>query len=293
MILSVSRRTDIPYFYHKWFKQRLLDEEISINMPKYNKVLNYHLTPTNIDCIVFWTKDTYNFHECIDLMIEQGHSFYFQFTLTPYGDLFEKNIRPLEDRIAEFKKLSDKIGKEKVIWRYDPIIISNKTDLEYHKQNFKLLANELKGYTNQVVISFLDIYGKLEDRVIQLKKDGILLENIFENPKDLEELSKYMKEIADSCGMKIVSCAEHGLEQYGIAKSACVDGNLINELFGTSVDHKKDKAQREACGCMKSIDVGVYNTCLFDCVYCYANTDNKEKRMSNFKAIDVNSPYLI
>lgn len=294
MILSVSRKTDVPYFYNKWFLQRLKDEKIAINLPQYNKIYEYELTPNNIECIVFWTKDTHNFHQCIDFMLDKEFNFYFQFTLNGYSDVFEPNVRPLEDRIKEFKALSSKIGKDKVIWRYDPIILSSITDLEYHKKQFAYLANELKDYTNKVIVSYMDFYAKLNSVCEELEKSkGILIYDIMANKSHVQELSLYLKDVATKNNLDIESCAENGLEEYGINKAACIDGNLMNKIFGLDINHVKDKSQRKECGCMKSIDVGIYNSCLFDCIYCYANNANKDFRLKTFKNnIDSEKLYL-
>ncbi len=284
MILSVSRRTDVPYFYHDWFLDKVKKGEIKTINPYNQKISTYRLDSDNIEAIVFWTKDASKFFETIKELDTRGLNYYFQYTLNNYPDLFEKNVRKLEERIDTFIKLSKTIGKDRVIWRYDPIIASNITNIEYHKKTFYELCEKLHKHTNRVVISYLDIYGKLAKNLKRLEeKEDIKIVDICNYKKSHEDLSLFLKETANTFGLEIESCSEQNLEQYGINKGKCVDGDLINTLFQTNTKHTKDRGQRTVCGCVQSVDVGTYISCIFDCVYCYSNTDDETERKGIFK----------
>ena len=167
MILSVSRRTDVPAFYGEWFINRLRDGSVLVRNPVNPKqVSKILLSRENIDCIVFWTKNPENFMKYLGELKE--YPFYFQFTLNGYG----KDIEPgMPDKKKEliplFQELSGKIGKERVIWRYDPVLISKDYSIEWHIHTFESMAEALEGYTKQAVISFLDIYRKIKRQMAQ------------------------------------------------------------------------------------------------------------------------------
>lgn len=292
MILSVSRRTDIPFFYSEWFLDKLKKEKIAIKNIYNNSIYEYDLNTKNIDCIVFWTKDSLNFDKCLDYLEEKKFNFYFQYTLNNYPKIFEPNVRNINDRIKTFKELSNRIGKNKVIWRYDPIIVSNITDLEYHKKNFLYLINEIGDYTEKIIISFIDIYSKLIHTFNELKRnENIEIIDIIKNKIKLKELCEFIVLEAKKRNIIVESCAEN-VSEYGIKSGSCIDGNFINKTFNLNNKFNKDYNQRKECGCIKSIDIGVYDTCLFNCSYCYANM-NIEKRKENFKKINNNNIFLL
>ncbi len=193
--------------------------------------------------------------------------------------------------IDTFSQLSNLIGKDKVVWRYDPILLSNLVDVAEHKRLFSKIASLLAGKTERVVISFSDFYKKTESNLNAI--DGLVYSDITKNTEQLLELAKFMSDVANGYGMTLSSCAEHiDLSPVGIGHGKCIDDNLIKEVFGLSLDHKKDKGQREDCQCIKSIDIGMYNTCLHECSYCYA-TFNKKIVIGNKRKHDENSPFLI
>jgi len=291
MIFSISRRTDIPYFYADWFLDKLQKKEIGIFNTYNNKTYTYPLT--NEDILVFWTKDVFNFQKSINFMVENDYKFYFQYTLNHYPTIIEKNVRPLNDRIKSFKELSEKIGKDKVIWRYDPIIVSNITDVEYHKTTFKDILEKLKNHTSKVIISILDNYSKITENLKNLEKESaMIVEDIVNDRKKLSELMYFIKNECEIAGLELESCSENNLSEFGIKNGACVDGNLMTKLFGKEIKHIKDVSQRKECGCMKSLDVGIYNSCLFNCVYCYANSNNEKRRIETFKQQKTELIYL-
>ena len=285
MILSVSRRTDIPAFYAEWFFQRIREGFLYVRNPMNpRQVSRIGLSPEVVDCIIFWSKNPAPMLERLDELRE--YPFYFQFTLTGYG----RDIEPgLPDKrkevIGTFQKLSEKVGKERVVWRYDPILVNDRYTMEYHWKAFEEIAGCLKGYTEKVVISFVDFYAK----TLRNTKD-LYIKSL--SREEMREIAEGMAQIAKSCGLVIETCAEQiNLQDVGIRHGSCIDKKRIEKIAGCSLSVEKDKNQREACGCCESIDVGAYNTCRNGCRYCYANYHEEQVRKC-IACYDVNSPLL-
>lgn len=285
MILSVSRRTDIPAFYAEWFFQRIREGFLYVRNPMNpRQVSRIGLSPEVVDCIIFWSKNPAPMLERLDELRE--YPFYFQFTLTGYG----RDIEPgLPDKrkevIGTFQKLSEKVGKERVVWRYDPILVNDRYTMEYHWKAFEEIAGCLKGYTEKVVISFVDFYAK----TLRNTKD-LYIKSL--SREEMKEIAEEMAQIAKSCGLVIETCAEQiNLQDVGIRHGSCIDKKQIEKIAGCSLSAEKDKNQREACGCCESIDVGAYNTCRNGCRYCYANYHEEQVRKC-IACYDVDSPLL-
>ncbi len=285
MILSVSRRTDIPSFYSEWFFQRIKEGFLYVRNPMNpRQVSRIAITPEVVDCIVFWTKNPEPMLERLEEL--NGYHYYFQFTLTGYGRDIERNIpHKKEHMIPVFQQLSEKIGAEKVVWRYDPILLSDRYTVEYHCKAFEQIAQAFKGYTKRCVISFVDSYTKNQKNMAAIHMQEM-------TKHDIETIAKTFSEIAHRNGMQIVSCAEKmDLSEFGILHSSCIDQNLVEKIVGYPILVKKDKNQRGACGCVESIDVGTYNTCRNGCLYCYANY-SYDSVLKNCRSYDVNAPIL-
>ena len=285
MILSVSRRTDIPNYYADWFFNRLKEGYLYVRNPmNAHQISKINLSPEVIDCIVFWTK---NPEPMLARLGELGaYPFYFQFTLTGYGSDIEWNVPDKKKYIIpSFQKLSHKIGAERVIWRYDPIIFTDKYTPAYHLKTFEQIAGALRGYTRKCVISFVDIYHKIQKNMKEL--------NVHYLPdSELIAFGKKMAQIAGGNGMKMASCAEKiDLSVCGIEHNCCIDKELIEEITGCRIQAGKDKNQREECGCIESIEVGTYNTCKNGCQYCYAN-ERLESVLKNCQQYDADSLLL-
>lgn len=198
----------------------------------------------------------------------RDYMFYFQFTVTGYGKDIEPNIPDKKKAILPaFIELSKQLGKERVIWRYDPVFFNSRYTAEYHLRAFSQIAKTLEGYTNTCVISFLDTYpkvfGKDKNNIpVEEKTDGYL-----------KGFSGKLAEIGKQHGMKLATCAEHiNLSSVGIEHNACIDKSRIEKLLGATLSPLgKDFSQRPECLCCNSIDIGTYNTCRNGCRYCYAN----------------------
>lgn len=285
MILSVSRRTDIPNYYSDWFFNRIKKGFLYVRNPmNAHQLSSIDLSPNVIDCIVFWTKNPANMLDRLGEL--KGYDYYFQFTVTGYGQDVEQNLPDKKQVIIPaFKKLSEIIGKEKVIWRYDPILINEKYTVEYHVKAFAEIARELSEYTEKVIISFVDLYAKTQRNTKDLNMCGLTDEEML-------ALGSSLAKIASEYDLRIESCAERiDLRSVGIEHGHCVDRELIERITGFKMKCEKDKNQRAECGCFDSIDIGSYNTCKNGCKYCYANF-NQDIVKQNAEKYNVASPIL-
>lgn len=251
-----------------------------INIHRVSKI---SLKRDDVDCIVLWTKNPEKMMTKLHLIDE--YMYYFQFTLNPYDIKIETNVPEKSHIIDIFKKLSDKIGPKRVIWRYDPIIISSNINIEYHIKHFEALSSKLHSYTSKCVISFLDFYTKVERNLKNLRAHAI-------NEQEKRNIAYKLSEIAKAYSLKLETCAEDiDLSYCGIGHSKCIDPDMIEDLLGVKLKIKKDRNQRKSCGCVESIDIGTYDTCLHGCLYCYANC-SKSAVKKNIDNYDVNSPLL-
>lgn len=254
------------------------------------QVTRVSLLPNEVEAIVFWTKDPAPFLPHLGELRQLGFRYYFQFTVNGYPSFFEPGIPALAKVLDTFVQLSYLEGPEAVVWRYDPIIWSNVTGLEYHLRTFSQIAKALRGRTRRVVISLLDPYPRPAGRLRRLRDQGVDV-NLALTPEH-RELQVFLHElvsIADANGMDVFSCCERSsLQEFGILPGRCIDHELIERLFGIRVSDKKDRSQRPECGCVESRDIGVYGTCRHGCVYCYASH-------AGLPAVshDVNSPSLV
>ena len=284
MILSVSRRTDIPAFYSEWFFNRVREGYVYVLNPFNRKqVSKVIINPEVIDCIVFWSKDP---EPMLDRLYKlDSYKYYFQFTLNPYERDVEANLRNKKGIVNTFKKLSDSIGSDRVIWRYDPILLNSKYNKDYHYYSFERLCSELSGFTKKCVISFIDLYRKTEFNTKALKLQPLLNEDMY-------EISRNFVNISSNYNIDIEACSEAlDLSSAGVRKGSCIDKALIEDIIDSRIDIKKDNTQRQECGCVKSIDIGQYNTCMNHCLYCYANF-NYANVKENFDNHNPDSPLL-
>lgn len=285
MILSVSRRTDIPNYYSDWFFNRINEGFVYVGNPMNpHQISKIDLSPEVVDCMVFWTKNPEPMLDRLDELA--AYNYYFQFTLTGYGKDIECNVpHKKEKMISVFQRLSGQIGHKRVIWRYDPILFTKAYTPEYHLKAFAQIAGALNGYTDKCVISFVDIYAKNK------KKMEAMGAYELEKPALLDFTSR-LKEIAEANEMTIASCAEStDLSDCGIVHNSCIDKALIEDIIGYKIKAGKDKNQRPACGCVESVEIGAYDTCKNGCGYCYANMSQESVR-KNCRQYDPDAPLL-
>ena len=316
VIISASRSTDIPAFYAKWFFNRLAKGYCAWYNP-FNQQKMY-ISFKNCKVVVFWTKNPKPILPYLHELDERGIHYYFQVTLNDYvKEAFEPNVSSVEERVETFKKLSSLIGKEKVIWRFDPLIITLKIGPRELLTRIWNIGNKLKRYTDKLVFSFVDVkaYRKVQNNLVKetmlfTKED---VENAEANHAQRIEIVEGLKKIREAWhkegwNVEMATCAEDiDLDAYGIEHNRCVDGELMKRIFADDKElvyylhtlkwpekdmfgeippipqktkNVKDTGQRKICGCMVSKDIGMYNTCRHFCVYCYANT-SKELVLKN------------
>ena len=266
-VISASYRTDIPAFYSSKLAEAIKKGSITIptKFGMSNKTVS--LKPEDVQVMELWTKNPkpmLNNGSLQTLKDYYGNKFYFQYSLNNYDKLLESNIP--DDTIDTFKALSNELGKDRIIWRYDPIIMSEGNGpytVQSHLDNYKNLAQILAPYTNHNVISFVDNYGKLKSTFAKLG----LREPTIEEQK---ALAKGISEINKQYGLDISTCAEGlDLDEFGIRHGACTDPAIIEKLSGEKA-LLKELANRSNCGCAANTDIGAYNTCHNGCTYCYA-----------------------
>jgi len=303
VIISASRSTDIPTFYSDWFISRWEAGYLKWINPFNGKPL--YVTFKNTRAVIFWTKNPRPMFKYLDYMDKNIPNYYFQYSLNDYDkEGFEAKVASVESRIKTFQELSNRIGKKRVVWRFDPLILTDTINIEELIQRVKKIGNKLKDYTTKLVFSFVDIgiYKKVANN---LKKEQI---NYIEwTPELMDRFSKELSQLNKSWGLELGTCSEKiDLEQYGIVHNKCIDDDLMIDIFshdtklmdflGVTVEPAdlfndgkvikkkklKDKGQREDCGCIMSKDIGQYNTCPHECNYCYANT-SKEIAKKNYR----------
>ncbi len=311
VIVSASRSTDIPAFYAKWFFNRLARGYCAWYNP-FNQQKMY-ISFKNCKVIVFWTKNPKPILPYLHELDERGIHYYFQVTLNDYvKEGLEPNISSVDSRVETFKKLSDLIGKERVIWRFDPLIIAPTISPRELLKKIWNVGNKLKGYTDKLVFSFIDVkaYRKVQNNLVKetmfFTKEDVENAEVshaqrIEIVEGLQKIRSVWKE--QGWNVEMATCAEDiNLESYGIEHNCCIDGELMKRIFSDDKElvyylhtlkwperdmfgelppipqktkNVKDSGQRKVCGCMVSKDIGMYNTCRHFCVYCYANTSKE------------------
>ena len=262
MIISASRRTDIPACYAPWLARRLQEGYVLVRNPYNTRMLSrVPLSPDVVDGMVLWTK---NFTPMLPYLDAIGDiPYYVQYTVTPYGKDIEPGLP--EDKIAAFLQTAERIGWERIVWRYDPIILTNQYTVEWHIAQFSRMAEVMAPSCRRCVISFVNMY-----RSTGRNMAGMQMKTITQ--QDMRAIAKAFSGIAADCNLPLATCCETiDLAEYGIEHNACIDRGILEELAGCPLNLQRAKGQREACGCMQSTDIGLYGTCTNGCRYCYAN----------------------
>jgi hypothetical protein len=275
MIISVSRRTDIIGLYTDWFIDKIKKGYCNVSNPyNRNQVSKVSLTPKDVDFFVFWTRYPKPILKYLDFLDKKGYKYYFMITLNNYPKEFEK-YSPIKEKVIDsIKSLSDKISRDKVIWRYDPIIITDLTNESWHLKNFYEILSSIGNSISKIKISFVDIYRKNKKFIEFLEREHNL--KLFPSKDFFKNLSLIAREYK----IKIETCSENvDLEGYNISKGVCIDPKILN----IEKNYAKDKNQRKECLCRESKDIGAYDTCIFGCRYCYAS--NFVKALKNYKNI--------
>jgi len=293
MIISASRRTDIPAVYSRWLMNRIRAGWCVVTNPVNTKqVSRVSLRPEDVDGIVFWSKNPAPMLEHLDELDARGFAYYFQFTLNDYPKALEPHIPSLDERLATFLKLREHLGSTRVIWRYDPIIISNITPYSFHSDRFAMMAERLKGATHHVMVSVVDYYRKTDRRLSTLEQQGFSFDRGAASSPGMTRLMTKIAESAIKYGMEIYTCSEgRDFSNCGVPPGRCIDDKLLSNLLQMPVTYPKDPNQREFCLCVVSKDIGMNDTCIHGCPYCYStkNYDLAKRRHSEH---DPNSPAI-
>jgi hypothetical protein len=259
MIISASRRTDIPALYARWFMSRVREGYALVANPMNPRQCSrVSLLPGDVDAVVFWTRNPKPMFGYLDELERRGFRYYFLFTLTGY-----------------------------------PGLLSDITDEDFIGENFENLAKRLHGHTEEVIISFANFYRKVERNLGRVTGEtGVRFRDIHGTPERVHALAARIAEAARGAGLRVSACAEpYDLSSYGIERGRCIDDGLLRRLFGLSLNLKKDPSQRKDCGCVQSRDIGAYNTCTHGCIYCYAN-ENQSLARGNRSLHDPEAPAL-
>ena len=284
MIISASRRTDLPAAHAEWLLHRLSEGFALVRNPMNpHSVQRVDLRPECVDGIVLWTKNPAPMLDRLDAL--KPYAYYFQYTLTAYGRDVESNLPEHEARLNSFLRLAERIGPERVLWRYDPILLSARYPADWHLEAFRRLAERLHGATDQVTISFVDTYARNRKRLQALGAQPI-------QETEMRSIASEIARLAAAAGMTAVACSEAvDLRDCGVAPARCLDAERLGRIGGVPLRAGKDPNQRGACGCAPSVDIGAYNTCPNGCVYCYANYA-PSLLAANLRCADDASPVL-
>jgi hypothetical protein len=267
MIISVSKRTDIPAFYGEWFLNRLDAGYCMVRNPK-GKPYRVSLKREDVDGFVFWTKNISPFMGALATVYRRGYPFYVLYTINNYPKSIEPNVPPAEKSIQWMHELKDKYGPNAAVWRYDPIIVTRKPPNVWHLENFRKLAEALARATNEVVISFADItcYGHVQRNMAGINWLELATEEKI-------TMAGQLASIAKEYGMQLTMCCERGVQPEGTRPSHCVDAGRMGQVALRPIV-AKITGTRPGCECFFNRDIGDYDTCLHGCKYCYATTDN-------------------
>jgi hypothetical protein len=282
LVVSASRRTDLPAHHADWLAARIREGSCLVRNPfDARRIRTVSLLPEDLDCLVLWTRDPRPLLHYLPEFEARGIRYYVHMTLTGYPAELEPGCPRPEEALAALASLSDLIGPERLVWRYDPLFVAGDLGPGFHLRNLELLSARIEGRAETLVLSLLDEYGTTRARLARAGFGDPVFGSPRRDagtkaapPEPYPELLAAIAGMAAARGFVVQSCAEpFDLEGYGIRKGACIDALLIRRLFGLPPgreDGSKDSGQRPACGCAPSVDIGSYGSCPAGCVYCYA-----------------------
>ena len=284
MIINTGGRTDTVQYYSDWLLRRFAEGYVLSRNPLFpDKVTRYELTPDKVDCVVFCSK---NYKPILPRLREITDRFpaYFYYTITAYGKDVEPGVPSIEESIETLKELSVLVGRERVAWRYDPVLLTREYTIRRHLDTFPWMARELAPYIDRCIFSFVEMYKKLETNMPEI---------IPMSETERDALARGLGAAAAKLGMVIQTCGTNGdYTRYGIQASGCITLSILGKANHMEFRNLKHKGMREGCHCMESRDIGAYDTCLNGCKYCYANK-NPRKAFENYEYHDPASPLLL
>jgi hypothetical protein len=274
-VISVSRRTDIPAFYVEWFLRRLDAGFAEYRNPFGGQMYTVSLQPADVLAFVFWSRNYQPLLPHLDWIEQRGYRGYFHLTITGYPILLEPHAPTVQAALDSARRLAERYSPQHVLWRFDPLLISNQTPAAYLLEQFAQLASQLCGYTTRCYISFVDFYGKTRRNLGALTTHGLTCAD-----PTLEEkraLTAQLVALANTFQLKLYACCESGLLTIpGVQQAHCVDADLLQALFPEKFQPLKLAPTRDGCGCFASRDIGAYGTCIHGCRYCYANSHHQQ-----------------
>ncbi len=284
MIINTGGRTDTVQYYSKWLLNRFREGFVYSRNPFYpNKVTRYELTPDKVDCVVFCSK---NYEPILENLKEITDKFntYFHYTITAYDKDIEPNVPAIDKSIETLLKLESITGKNRIAWRYDPVLLVGKYTIDYHLETFESMSKALSGHIDRCIFSFVEMYKKLSVNMPELKA-------ISENDKII--LARGLGEIAQKYNIYLQTCAtSDDYERFGIHPSGCMTLDILGKANGVKFKKLKHNGMRKNCNCIETRDIGWYDTCPNGCKYCYANS-TPQKALENFKLHNPSSPILL
>lgn len=284
MILNTGGRTDTVQYYTDWLLQRFSEGYVLTRNPMFpSKVIRYELTPDKVDCVVFCSKNYKPILPRLHEVTDRFHT-YFHYTITAYGRDIEPGVPSIEESMETLKALSRLVGKQRIAWRYDPVLLTKEYTIGRHLETFERMAGELAPYIDRCIFSFVEMYKKLEVNMPEL---------IPLSCQDMESLAQGLGSIAQKYGISIQTCGTNGdYTRYGIHASGCMTLDILGKANGITFRSRKHKGTRQGCHCIESRDIGAYDTCLNGCKYCYANK-SPQKAFENRQYHDPASPLLL
>jgi len=290
MIISASYKTDIPAFYGEWFEKRLEAGYCKVVNP-YNRrqVSRISLLPEDVDGFVFWTKNLGPFEKRLERVAEFGRPFVVQYTITGYPRELERTVVEADRSVQHVKNIAERYGPKAAVWRYDPILFSSLTPIDFHLQNFENRAGALEGSCDEVVISFAQIYRKTARNLDQAAREFGFA---WEDPPDETklDLAARLVKIAKAHSMRLSVCSQRKYIVPGAQAARCVDARRLAAMGGRPI-RSRLKGNRPDCGCYQSADVGEYDTCPHGCAYCYAVL-NRDLALKRYKRHDPEGEFL-
>lgn len=269
-IISASRRTDIPAFYTDWFLNRLAMGFVDVVHPYTKTWRRVSLKPEDVGAIVFWSKSYAPLLTNLDQVEKTTRNLFFHFTITANRDL-ELRTPDHREAIRDYIHLARRYSPDHLVWRFDPVCITDKLSYEIHEERFASCAELLRGHARTCIISFAHPYKKMLDNFRRYTSHTPLP---LGGPDQITYANR-LAERAARYGIRLFACCNDHLVSYTIGKARCIDGARLSLLFNTPLDTRA-AATRKGCGCTKSIDIGAYDTCGHGCLYCYANTDQEK-----------------
>ena len=295
MIISASYKTDIPAFYGPWFMRRLHAGYCKMVNPYGRQIYTIPLTPDAVDGFIFWTKNIGPFLSSLPKIRRLGYPFLVQYTITGYPRELEERVLDAGHTVASLRTLADTYGPAVPVWRYDPILITSLTPPDWHRRNFASLAHALQGATDEVVVSFAQVYKKARRNLNEAAHTSGFAwhEHEATPPEAARELVADLAGIAAAHGMRLTICSQPTLHTPGVTQEArCVDAQRLERISGrTLLGRIKLQGNRAECGCYASRDIGEYDTCPHGCVYCYAVL-NRDLALARYKAHDPEGEFL-